>query len=460
VEETEEMSQEKEQSYNELESESVGKLIMRLAIPSMVAQLINLFYNIVDRTFIGRMEGVGSTALAGLGIAVSLITLIEAFATLVGSGGAPLAAIAMGRKDDDEAQRILGNCWQMLTVLAVVLTVFFISFSTPLLKMIGADEETLPYASAYFKIYVLGTIFVMLSVGLNAFLVTQGFNKISMRNMCIGAVTNVVLDPVFIYGLHMGIQGAAVATVISQGISAFLIILFLTGDKTRLRIKRTRFQWRIIRRVVGLGFSSFFIFATEGLIQSVFYKQMTIYGNNDYVTAMSIMFSVNQMIVKMCQGMSEGAQPVISYNFGAGNKKRFRSAVRILVGASEMISVCLVVSIELFPRWFIGIFTTQPEIITLGAKCIRIYIVGRLVCGIQLGLQNTFRAIGYSKTAIYNAAVRKIVFIIPLALILPKLWGLRIVGVFLAESVSDVLAVLNTVVTYLLLRKWIMKKLE
>lgn len=454
------MSENQVEKYNEFENESVEKLLLKLAIPSVAAQLVNLLYNIVDRIFIGRMEEVGSTALAGLGIAVPLITVIEAFAMLVGNGGAPLAAIAMGRKDDEEAERILGNCWQLLVIEAVLLTIFFLLFSKSILLMLGADNDTLPYANAYFKIYVLGTIFVMLSLGLNSFLVTQGFNRISMRNMCIGALINILLDPIFIYGFHMGIAGAAVATIISQGISAFLILYFLLGKKTKIRIKRIKIQLKIIKNIVGLGISSFFMYVTEGLIQSVFYKQLTVYGNNDYVTVMSIIFSINQVFIRLCQGTAEGAQPIISYNFGAGNKKRFKKAVRLLVGLSEMIAIVVVVLTEWIPQVFIRIFTADEQIVRLGAGCIRIYIIGRSVNGLQFGLQNVFRAIGYSKAAIYNAAMRKLVLIIPLAFILPALWGLGTTGVFLAESVSDVLAVINTGITYLLLRKGIEQKLE
>lgn len=448
------------EKMNEFEALSVEKLLVKLAIPSIIAQLVNLLYNVVDRIFIGRMEGIGSTALAGLGIAVTLITVIESFAMLIGNGGAPLAAIAMGRKDDKEAEEILGICWELLVGLAVILTLVFSVFSEQVLWMLGADEQTLPYASGYLKIYVLGTVFVMLSLGLNAFLVTQGFNKISMRNVCVGAIINIILDPILIYGFHMGIAGAAIATIISQGVSAFLILRFLLGKKTKLRIKPTKIRFTLVRKIIGLGISSFFMYLTEGLIQSVFYRQLLIYGNNDYVTVMSIMFSVNQIIVRLCQGISEGSQPIISYSYGAGNLVRFKKAVYLLVGVSEAIAITAVIFIQLMPQAFIRIFTTDTKIIELGAGCIRIYIAGRCVSGIQLGLQNMFRSIGYGKTAIYNAAMRKIVLIVPLAIILPGLWGLGTTGVFLAESVSDVLAALNAVITYLILQKGIEIKIK
>ena len=257
------------ETENNFENQPVGTLLWKLALPSILAQMVNMAYSIIDRMFLGRMENVGSMALAGLGVTVPLITIITAFSHLIGTGGAPLAAIAMGKQDQKEAERILGNCWILLIILSAILTVAFLIWGTPMLLLMGADKSTLPYAKAYLNIYVLGTIFVMLSLGLTPFLITQGFNKISMRNTLIGAGVNIVLDPIFIYGFHMGIRGAAIATIISQGVTAFFVIRFLLGNQTRLRIRLERLDLKLIVKILGLGVSIFFMNVTNSLVQSV-----------------------------------------------------------------------------------------------------------------------------------------------------------------------------------------------
>ena len=442
------------------ENQPVGRLLWKLAIPSIFAQTINLLYSVVDRIFLGKIPGVGTLVLAGLGITAPIITIITAFSFLVGNGGGPLAAIALGQKRKEDAEKILGNCVVMLVAISVILTGVLLVYGKTLLRFLGADQDTFPYANAYLRIYVLGTIFVMLSLGLNPFLITQGYNKISMRNTCIGAVTNLILDPILIYGFHMGIMGAAIATIISQGISAVLIIQFLLGKQKKLRLYLVKPEFKVMRKIAGLGVSTFFMNITEGLVQTVFYQQLLVYGNSSYVAAMSIMYSINQFIFMPINGIGQGAQPIISHSFGAGNAERLKKITRMLVGITVMVSVVAVTVIEWIPGALFGIFTSDEFVISIGIPGIRLFVLGRLVTGVQLGLQEMFRSIGYGKTAMYNAAVRKLVLIIPLAYILPRLWGLGTTGVFLAECASDILATINTIVVYLIMKKGIYHRVQ
>lgn len=452
------MASKNHNNEEELENGSVSRLLWKLAIPSIVAQLVNLLYNMVDRIFLGRIGDDGAVVLAGLGLALPVITIITSFSYLVGNGGGPLSAIAMGQKNKKEAEKILSNSFVMLIVLSIFLTVILFIFGDGILQLLGADQETLPYASSYLKIYIIGTIFVMLSLGLNPFLIAQGFNKVSLCNTCIGAISNIILDPILIYGFHLGLEGAAIATVISQGISVILILQFLFGKRTKIKIRLVKPEWKIIMKISGLGLSTFFMNLTEGLVQSVFYRQLMIFGNSSYVTAMSIMYSINQFIFMPVQGLGQGAQPIISYNFGAGDEKRLKEATRLLLIGNMIISVVAVTIIELVPGALFSIFTTDKTVISIGIFGIRIFVLGRIITGIQLGLQEMFRAIGYGRTAIYNAAVRKLVLIIPLSLLLPNLWDLGTTGVFLAECIADILAVVNAVISYGILHKGIYRK--
>ena len=320
------------------ESMPVGKLLLKLAIPSIVAQLVNLIYNMVDRIYLGHVEGMGASLLAGLGIAVPLINAISAFAHLMGNGGAPLAAIAMGKQDEQEANEILGHSFILLLIQSVILTIVFLIFGRELLTFVGADADTLPYAERYFRIYVLGTVFVQMALGLNPFLTTQGFNKISMRNTFIGARLNIILDPIFIFGFDMGIEGAALATIISQCLTAVLIIIFLVEKQSRLHIHFVKLRGTLIRQIVGLGFTSFFMGVTESMVQSVYYSQLLYYGNASYVAAMTIMYSLNQIIMLPLNGLGQGAQPIISYSYGAGNIERLKVAIKrtVIWGAGTL----------------------------------------------------------------------------------------------------------------------------
>lgn len=447
-----------EREDNRFDTQPIGQLMLKLSLPSIAAQMINLLYNVVDRVFLGRIPGEGAMILAGLGITVPLINLINAFAVLIGSGGGPLLAIAAGKRNHKEVEKIMGNCTILLFLLSIVLTIVFGIFGSQLLTFLGADETTLPYAAAYLKIYVLGTVFVMFSLGLTPFLIAQGFHKISMRNTFIGAGLNIILDPILIYGFHMGIAGAAIATVISQGVSAILVVVFLMGKQTTIRIRLTALKTNIIGRVSSLGFASFFMTSTESLVQAVFFQQLLKYGNSNHVAALSIMFSINQMIFLPIQGIGQGAQPIISYNYGAGNVNRLKDAIRKMIVSNGMISFLGICIVELFPSLFLGIFTKDSNVLEIGIAGVRLYFWGRLFSGVQLGIQETFRAVGYGKTAIFNATMRKLVYLIPLTYLLPNLFGLGSRGVFLAESIADLLAVITAVIVFLIFKNQIYEK--
>lgn len=442
-----------EEKYSE--QQSVRKTILHLAIPSFVAQLVSMLYNMVDRIYLGRIEGEGTMILAGLGLTLPIITIINAFANLVGLGGSPLVAIALGRKEKKEAEKILGNSTIVLATLSVFVTVSLLISGESLLYLLGATEDTIDYAVKYLRIYTMGSVFVMCSLGLNSFLLTQGFNKISMRNQCIGAVINIVLDPVLIYGFHLGIEGAAIATVISQGVCSVLILSFLLGKKTKIRLKWLPLEKYIVKKITALGFSTFFWNASESLVQIVFFRRLLQYGSSLDVTAMTLIFSISTYMSLPTSGIHQGAQPVISYSYGAGDKKSLKESIRMLILTDVICCWLAMFFVETFPEALFHIFTDDPEVIAIGVHGIRIYFLGRVLFGIHGGLQEMFRSIGYAKSALYIAFVRKGVLLIPLAMILPEFWGLGTDGVYLAEAITDNLTAVNAVIVFLLLRKTI-----
>jgi putative MATE family efflux protein len=439
-------------------TQPVGKLLFKLAIPSIMAQLVNMIYNVVDRIFLGHIAGEGALVLAGLGIAVPIINVINAFANLVGTGGGPMVAIAMGRKNPKEAEEILGNSVFLLLALTFILTVGLLVGGDSLLQLLGADSEILPYASKYLKIYMCGNLFVMLSLGLNPFLTTQGFNKISMRNICIGAVTNIILDPILIYKFHLGIAGAAIATVISQGVTAVLAVTFILGKRTKIRLHFTKPQFQIIKNIILLGTATFFMQASESVVQAVVYNQLLLYGNSNYVAATSIMYSIAQFIFLTMQGMGQGAQPIISYNYGAKNYGRVKQALKVLLTSGTLICFVEVLLIEVMPAVWVGLFTSDAIVLRIGVYGLRIFVLGRGLAGLQLGLQEFFRSVGDSKTAIFNATARKFVFLVPLAYILPKVNHLGAAGVYWAECIADLLAVAVAVGAYFVRKKKIFRE--
>ena len=444
---------------------SVGKLLLRLALPTITAQLVNALYNMVDRIYIGHIPVVGRTALTGVGVCMSLIMIISAFAALTAMGGATRASIFLGRGDRAGAEKILGNCVTGAVSAGLILTVVFLIFSRPLLMAFGASEETIGYAVQYMKIYALGTVFVELALGLNAFITAQGFASVAMVSVLIGAVANMILDAVLILGLGMGVAGAALATIISQCLSALWVVRFLLGKKTGLRIRRENLglDWKLYGPCLALGLSPFIMQSTEGVISVCFNASLQRYGGDLAVGAMTILASVMQFSMLPLQGLTQGAQPIISYNFGAKNARRVKSAFRLLLICCLSYSALLWLLAMVFPGTLASIFATDKTLISYSAWAMRIYMAASVIFGAQIACQQTFIALGNAKTSLFLAVLRKIILLIPLILILPLLFRTgeeKVMAVFLAEPVADTLAVLTTVCTFAYQFRKTMKDLE
>lgn len=439
-----------EREQNKLAVMPVGKLLFSLAMPAIAAQIVNLLYNMVDRIYIGHIEGVGSLALTGLGVCFPIITLISAFAALIGFGGAPRAAIAMGKGDNETAERILGNCTFSLTILAILLTVVFVVFAEPILYAFGASEDTISYALPYIKIYVLGTLFVQITTGLNSFINAQGFASVGMRTVMIGAGLNLVLDPIFIFGFDMGVQGAALATILSQAVSATWVLCFLRGKKTILRIRRKnfRFSFKIMGPVFALGVSPFIMQSTESLLSICFNTSLQKYGGDMAVGAMTIMTSIMQGGMMPLHGLSQGMQPIVSFNYGAQRPDRVRRAFLLTLSCCLIYSTALWGAAMLFPEVLAGIFSADAEMISYTAWALRIYMAVQCLFGAQLACQHTFVALGKSVHSLFLATLRKIILLIPLIYLLPNFFENKVFAVFLAEPVADFLAVCTTVILF------------
>ncbi|MCI5605310.1 MAG: MATE family efflux transporter [Clostridia bacterium] len=434
---------------NKLGYEPISRLLFKMAVPTVLAQLVNLLYNIIDRIYVGRIPETGSLSLAGLGVTFPIIMLISAFAMLAGMG-ASRAAIAMGKGDNESAEQYLGNSTALLIIFAVLLGSIFFIARDKLLLLFGASENTLPYASSYISIYLIGTIFVQIALGLNMFITNQGFTKISMITICIGAVLNIILDPVFIYAFGMGVNGAALATIISQAVSAIWVIKFLTGKKTilKIRLKNLRLRKKTVVSIISLGISPFIMQATECLIQLTFNNGMLKYGNDLYVALMSVLFSLMQLIWLPLSGFSQGAQPIIGYNYGAKKFDRVKSAFTLQFKISLGFSLLTTLAVILFPKVFVGMFTNDPELLNIGINTTRLFLAGMTLMGAQSACQQTFLALGEAKISLFLACLRKIILLIPLALILPKINNLGVWGLLLAEAVSDVLAASTTTIMF------------
>lgn len=442
---------------NPLEIMPIGPLIFKMAIPTVFAQLVQLLYNIVDRIYVGRIADTGSLALAGLGVTFPVITLIMAFTALIGMGGAPRAAIAMGKKDNETAEKLLGNCITLLLVSSVILSVVFMIFRDPILLAFGASEQTLPFGSSYLSIYLLGTVFVQITLGLNLFITNQGFAKTSMMTVLIGCVLNIILDPIFIFGLNMGVEGAALATVISQAVSAIWVLAFFFGKKNILKIRRRNLVLSpiIVISILSLGISSFVMQSTESLIQLVFNKGMQTYGGDMHVALMAIYFSLMQIVFLPVMGFGQGAQPIISYNFGAGNVERAKKTFKWLLSMNISFSFIIVGIVLIFPRTFIGLFTPNLELIEMGVAPLRLYLFGMAFMGIQMACQQAFLATGQAKISVFLAMLRKLILLVPLALILPRINNFGMWGLLAAEPISDILAVTTTALLFMSRRKTI-----
>ncbi len=439
---------------------SIPKLLAQLAIPAVVAQVVNLLYNIVDRIYIGHMPEVGADALTGVGLFTPISMFITAFAMLAGAGGAPRAAIAMGRRDNDAAEKIIGNCFSLLLCFAVVLTGAFYYAAPALLRLFGASEVTLPYAVDYARIYILGSVFVLIVMGMNTFITTQGFAKISMMTTVIGAVINIVLDPIFIFIFDMGVKGAALATVLSQAVGALWIVRFLVGKQTNLRLKKEnmRLQWRIIGPCLGLGISTFVMLSTESLLSMSFTSSLAKYGGDLAVGAMTIITSCGQLVTMPMSGICQGGQPIISYNFGAGNHDRVKKAFALQFGICAGYSTIFWAALMLIPQVFVSIFNNDAQLVEYASWAMRIYMAGIFSMGFQLACQQSFMALGQAKISLLMACLRKVILLIPLIFILPLFFENKVFGVFLAEPVSDITAAVVTVTMFFTQFKKILAK--
>ena len=424
-----------------METGSIPRLLAQLAIPAVVAQVINLLYNIVDRIYIGHIPGIGAAALTGVGLFTPILMLLNAFAMLVGSGGAPRAAIAMGKKDNDLAEKILGNCFALLIGLAVVLTIVFYVSAPTLLRLFGASDVTLTYATDYARIYILGSFFVLIVLGMNTFITTQGFAKISMMTTIIGAVINIILDPIFIFALGMGVKGAALATVLSQTVGAVWILRFLTGKKTILRLTKEnmRLEVRVFGPCLALGISTFVMLSTESLLSISFTNSLSRYGGDVAVGAMTIITSINQLVAMPVQGICQGGQPIISYNYGADKPERVKKAFFTQFCACVAYTFTFWAVIMLFPQIFASIFTANKELVEYSSWALRIYMAGIFSTGFQISCQQSFMALGQAKVSLLLACLRKIILLIPLIFLLPNFFSNKVFAVFLAEPVSNVI---------------------
>lgn len=430
----------------DLGRESVRHLLFVLAVPAITSQVVNALYNMVDRMYIGHIPEIGSIALTGVGVCFPIIMIISAFAYLFGMGGAPRASIFMGKQDNQTAEKILGNCTTSLVIISIVLTIAVLLFQEPLLYLFGASENTIGYAMDYMTIYAVGTIFVQLTLGLNAFISAQGFSKISMLTVVIGAVTNIVLDPIFIFGLNMGVQGAAIATVMSQALSAIWAFWFLSGKNTVLKLKKKnlKINFHILLPCIALGVAPFAMQATESVLVLCFNSSLLKYGGDLAVGAMTILSSVMQFAMLPMQGLTQGGQPIISYNYGAKQGDRVQQAFKLQTISCFSYSSILWLLIMIFPSLFVAIFTSDPQLTEITIWALRIYMAGVLLMGIQISCQQTFIAFGNSKKSAFLAVFRKILVLIPLIYILPMFISDQVFAVFLAEPIADTIAVLTT----------------
>ncbi len=447
---------------NPLATQPVVKLFFKLSIPSVLAQIVNLLYNMVDRIFIGHIKDVGDIALTGVGVCFPLIILISAFSCLCGMGGAPKAAIKMGEGKIKEANKILGNCFVVTIIFSILLTIVVQIFKEPILYTFGASENTIKYALDYINIYSLGTIFIMISLGLNAFITTQGFSKISMRNVVIGALINIVLDPLFIFGFNLGVKGAAIATIIAQAISAILVISFFFGKKTILKLtfENMKLDIKIILSVMALGLSPFIMQSTESIISICFNTSLYKYGGDVAVGAMTILTSLMQFAMLPLQGFASGAQPIVSYNYGAKNPDRIKQVFKVLLIICVSFSTLFWLFAMIIPNVLVSIFTIEKELIIFASKALRIYMAVICLFGIQIACQQTFVSLGNAPVSLFLAIFRKIIVLIPLIYILPSIMENKCNAIFLAEPIADFVAVSVTATMFYFIFRKSMKEIE
>ena len=435
---------------NFLGTAPIGKLLLKLSIPTVIAQLINMLYNVVDRIYIGHIPGEGSLALTGVGVCMPIIMIVTAFAALISSGGAPRASICMGKQDNKSAEQILGNCFSLQIVVSIVLTVVLLIWNKDLLMVFGASKNTLGYATDYMRIYALGTLFVQLTLGMNAFITAQGFTTTSMVFVLIGAICNITLDPVFIFVFNMGVKGAALATVLSQAISTIWVVVFLSGKKTQLHLlkKYMDLKPKIFLPCVALGLATFIMQASESVVTVCFNSSLLHYGGDIAVGAMTILTSVMQFAMLPLQGIAQGSQPIASYNYGAKNADRVKKTFRLLVITCLTYSTLLWAAVQIIPKVFVSIFTSDAKLVAFTAPMLKIYLGGLFLFGIQIACQITFTSLGKAVNSIIVAVVRKFVLLLPLIYIMPHVVSNPTIGVYMAEPIADIIAVLFTSVLF------------
>ncbi len=453
------------QKQADLGSGRVGKLLFSLALPTITSQIVNMLYNLVDRVYIGHMQPadtVGKLALTGVGVCLPVIMIISAFAALMAMGGAPRASIQEGKGNPAESERIMGGCLTLLVITSLCLTAVFQLLAEPLLLTFGASENTIGYALSYMRIYSLGTLFVQLTLGMNTYITAQGFTTVSMKTVLIGAILNTILDPIFIFGLGLGVRGAALATILSQAVSAAWVMRFLTGGRTKWRIRRENLRPRasVVLPCLALGLSPFIMQSTESLIAMCFNSSLLKYGGDIAVGAMTVLTSIMQFAMMPLQGLTQGAQPIISYNYGARNAQRVRDAFRVLLRSCLAYSLAMWALVQLFPQVFAKIFNNSPELVEYTAWALRIYMAASGIFGIQIACQQTFVSLGNAKTSLFLAVLRKIILLIPLIYILPSFFANKVFAVFLAEPVADALAVTTTAIMFAIQFQPAMEKLE
>jgi len=449
-------------NLNPLANEPVKRLFFKLALPAVIAQIINLLYNLIDRIFIGHIEEVGDVALMGVGITFPIIIIISAVSCLCGMGGAPKAAIKMGENDYKGANKILGNCITLTLIFSILLTVLLQIFKEPLLYAFAASDNTFQYAYDYITIYAYGTTFVMISLGLNSFITTQGFSKISMMNVAIGAILNIILDPIFIFGFNLGVKGAAIATIISQFVSSLLVIRFLLSKKSKLKVTLNdlKLDIKVVLSIVALGLSPFIMQSTESIISVCFNTSLYKYGGDIAVGTMTILTSLMQFAMLPLQGFAQGAQPIISYNYGARNSKRIKEAFKLMFIISVSFSFVFWLASMLFPSALISIFTTKQELIIFASRALRIYMAVILIFGVQIACQQTFVSLGNAPVSLFLAIFRKIILLIPLIYIVPLFMDNKCDAIFLAEPIADFLAVSTTAVMFYFIFRKTMRNIE
>lgn len=445
-----------------LASWKIPKLLWSLAFPAICAQIVTLLYNLVDRIYIGQMQD-GAIAMASIGICAPIVTVVTAFTGMFGRGGSPHAAIYMGRQDNKTAEKFLGNSFCMLLITSVLITGGVLAAKSPILRLFGASDQTLPYADSYLTIYILGTIFVQITVGMNYYITSQGFAKTAMITTMQGAVLNMVLDPLFIFAMNMGVAGAALATVISQLASFVWVLVFLLGKKPtlRIRVENMRPDWRILKQIIILGSAPFFMSASEGVLHVCFNRQVYAYGGDLAVSAMTILFSMFQFVLLPVEGVAQGSQPIIGYNYGSGAYHRVRATIKLALTANSIFTVIVTAIVILFPQIFIRVFNSDPGLVELGGRMLRIYIFGVFTTGANSTFQQTYNSLGEGGKSFFFAFYRKAILLIPLIYVLPNMlsWGVFADGtlaVVLAEPISDILTAVTNAIYF---RRFIRKKL-